>query len=264
MNTTNETYDYVYTTIPVDYICVYHAILTLMADYGEAMLKDCKARCVDRNENIIDCYNMFNSAVAARRIGNDKLAETLIKYIKARLNSFGCKCDNTSFAFKVGINSDIDCIVDCKEGVIDIKTEDSKLFYYFEYNNIKFLVYVPNHLNPYTHQRFIQLSQLSSDERSVLSVDEITRHGTKTIKLVAGFVTQEIIDGVINELKNLNFSVLERAQAHNAFQDIYGNWMGTLSVNTGDAHEEQPKVYQISDIVNDFLPNMVDVRTLIV
>lgn len=264
MNTTNETFNYVYTTIPVDYICVYHAILTLMADYGEAMLKDCKARCVDRNENIIDCYNMFNSAVAARRIGNDKLAETLIKYIKARLNSFGCKCDNTSFAFKVGINSDIDCIVNCKEGVIDIKTEDSKLFYYFEYNNTKFLVYVPNHLNPYTHQRFIQLSQVNNSETSCFVVDEDSRHGTKKIILSAGFHTQEIIDGIINELKNLNFSILERAQANNAIQDMHGNWMGTLSVNTGDAHEEQPKVYQISNIVNDFLPNIVDVRTLIV
>ena len=71
--------EYVYVTIPAEYICVYHRILAMLADYGEDMLKDCKVSCTDRNSNVIDCFNMFNAAVAARKLGKDKLAETLIK-----------------------------------------------------------------------------------------------------------------------------------------------------------------------------------------
>ena len=46
--------EYVYVTIPAEYICVYHRILVMLADYGEDMLKDCKATCKDRNSNVID------------------------------------------------------------------------------------------------------------------------------------------------------------------------------------------------------------------
>ena len=78
--------EYVYMTIPASWVCVYHRILAMLADYGEDMLKDCKATCTDRNSNVIECFNMFNAAIAARKIGKGKLAETLIKYINAKIN----------------------------------------------------------------------------------------------------------------------------------------------------------------------------------
>lgn len=81
-NISRFTISYVYTMIPTEYIFVYQTILTLLADYGEEMLKDCKASCTDKNSDVIDCFNMFNSAVAARRIGKVKLADTIIKYVK--------------------------------------------------------------------------------------------------------------------------------------------------------------------------------------
>ena len=83
--------EYVYVTIPAEYICVYHRILAMMADYGEDMLKDCKANCTDRNSGVIECFNMFNSAVAARKLKKDKLAETIIKYVKAKINQIYIK-----------------------------------------------------------------------------------------------------------------------------------------------------------------------------
>ena len=63
--------EYIYITIPAEYICVYHRILALLADYGEEMLKDCKANCTKRNSSVIECFNMFNSAVAARKLGKN-------------------------------------------------------------------------------------------------------------------------------------------------------------------------------------------------
>lgn len=78
--------EYIYVTIPQDYLKVYLHIMAILADYGEEMLKDCKASCTDRNSGIIECFNMFNAAVAARNLGKDKLAKTLIKYVESMLD----------------------------------------------------------------------------------------------------------------------------------------------------------------------------------
>ena len=122
--------EYVYVTIPAEYICVYHRILAMLADYGEDMLKDCKASCTDRNSNVIDCFNMFNAAIAARKLGKDKLAETLIKYIKAKINQMYRGVDNsTSFVFPVDENGQLKAFVSCNERpMFYINPEDGELY----------------------------------------------------------------------------------------------------------------------------------------
>lgn len=122
--------EYVYVTIPSEYICVYHRILAMLADYGEDMLKDCKASCTDRNSNVIECFNMFNAAVAARKLGKDKLAETLIKYIKAKINQMYRGVDNsTSFVFPVDENGQLKAFVSCNERpMFYINPEDGNLY----------------------------------------------------------------------------------------------------------------------------------------
>lgn len=122
--------EYVYVTIPAEYICVYHRILAMLADYGEDMLKDCKASCTDRNSNVIDCFNMFNAAVAAKKLGKDKLAETLIKYIKAKINQMYRGVDNsTSFVFPVDENGQLKAFVSCNERpMFYINPEDGELY----------------------------------------------------------------------------------------------------------------------------------------
>lgn len=122
--------EYVYVTIPAEYICVYHRILAMLADYGEDMLKNCKASCTDRNSDVIDCFNMFNAAVAARKLGRDKLAETLIKYIKAKINQMCRGIDNsTSFVFPVDENGQLKAFVSCNERpMFYINPEDGELY----------------------------------------------------------------------------------------------------------------------------------------
>lgn len=108
--------EYVYITIPADYICVYHRILSLLADYGAEMLQDCKANCTDRNSGVIECFNMFNSAVAARKLGNVKLASVIINYVKAKLNQlYKGKDNSTSFVFPVDETGHLKAIVSCGE-----------------------------------------------------------------------------------------------------------------------------------------------------
>ena len=122
--------EYIYVTVPAEYICVYHRILAMLADYGEDMLKDCKASCTDRNSNVIDCFNMFNAAVAARKLGKDKLAETIIKYVKAKINQIYKGFDNsTSFVFPVDENGQLKAFVSCNERpMFYINPEDGELY----------------------------------------------------------------------------------------------------------------------------------------
>ena len=122
---------YVYISIPAEYVCVYHRILAMMADYGEDMLKDCKATCTDRNSVVIECFNMFNTAVAAKKLGKDKLAETLIKYIKVKINQIYRGSDNSteSLIFPVDEKGHIKAIVSCKGDNVkfEVTEEDARL-----------------------------------------------------------------------------------------------------------------------------------------
>ena len=128
--------EYVYVTIPAEYICVYHRILVMLADYGEDMLKDCKASCTDRNSGVIECFNMFNSAVAARKLGKDKLAETLIKYIKAKINQiYKSKDNSTSFVFPVDEDGHIKAFVSCGERPKFEINPDDMVLYEHKFNN---------------------------------------------------------------------------------------------------------------------------------
>ena len=128
--------EYIYVTVPAEYICVYHRILAMLADYGEDMLKDCKASCTDRNSGVIECFNMFNAAVAARKLGKDKLAETLIKYIKAKINQiYKGKDNSTSFVFPVDENGQLKAFVSCGERPrFEINPDDMEL-YEHKFNN---------------------------------------------------------------------------------------------------------------------------------
>lgn len=122
--------EYVYVTIPAEYICVYHRILAMLADYGEEMLKDCKASCTDKNSGVIECFNMFNAAVACRKLGKDKQAALIIKYIKAKINQIYRNKDNsTSFVFPVDENGQLKAFVSCGERPkFEINPDDMNLY----------------------------------------------------------------------------------------------------------------------------------------
>ena len=122
--------EYVYVTIPAEYICVYHRILAMMADYGLEMLQDCKANCTDRNSGVIECFNMFNAAVACRKLGKLKEANTIIVYIKAKINSIYQGADNsTSFVFPVDEHGQIKAFVSCGERpIFKINPDDMNLY----------------------------------------------------------------------------------------------------------------------------------------
>lgn len=74
-----------YLTIPADYVCTYHKLLVYLSDFGKELLDDCSATCKGTNKKIIDCWNLFQSAIACRTLGQDKQASLFIDYINKQL-----------------------------------------------------------------------------------------------------------------------------------------------------------------------------------
>lgn len=79
--------DIIYLKIPKEYICIYHKLLVMMADLGKEILNDCTSSCKGNNKIIIDCWNMFQSALACRELGKTKQENLFIDYIKKQITS---------------------------------------------------------------------------------------------------------------------------------------------------------------------------------
>lgn len=118
--------EYIYMTIPADYVCIYNKILVLLANYGVEMLRDCDAGCTTKNKSIISCFNMFNAAVAARKLGQDKTAETIMTYVNSQLKIINNNEDiNPQVVFPVDEDGYLKAIVSCGENpkfTIDVES----------------------------------------------------------------------------------------------------------------------------------------------
>ena len=81
-------YNILATEIPNDWLDTYKKILVVFSEYGLEAIKDCKATCDKRNSKIVDCYNIFNSAVAANVIGQTKKATLIYNYVKSQMDIY--------------------------------------------------------------------------------------------------------------------------------------------------------------------------------
>jgi hypothetical protein len=76
---------YIYIAIPEKYKIVYETMMIASLEVGEATLKECNCDCHNKNNCLRECYDLFNSVVAAYNLNQEKLADTIIKYIIAKL-----------------------------------------------------------------------------------------------------------------------------------------------------------------------------------
>lgn len=58
----NEDGMYTYLDVPSKYNCVYKKLLIKLSDLGVDMIKDCTSTCKGINRQVINCWNMFQSA----------------------------------------------------------------------------------------------------------------------------------------------------------------------------------------------------------
>ena len=122
--------EFVYMMIPADYIGVYQKILIMLADYGNDITNSSIPKPVARHKEIIDCHNMFNAAVAARKLGNIELANKLIHNIKYKINNLYHGFENArTLVFPLDEHGDLKALVTCGERpLFQINADDGKLY----------------------------------------------------------------------------------------------------------------------------------------
>lgn len=144
--------EHVYLTIPADWVCVYHKLLTYMTDFGKTIVDDCNAICKGNSKNIISCWNLFQSALACRTLGREKEANFFIDYIKKQLELIykgtGQNVYKNTVPLAVTEDGKLKAIVSCDNGThFYVDAETGKLYqqYIDDKNNGK--VYTVNDNN---------------------------------------------------------------------------------------------------------------------
>ena len=154
MNTIESTSNVqlIHDTMPKSWTSLAQKIYYLFAEYGIESLKDCKADCNKTTYNIVKCYNMFCSAIAAYNVGKYKEANVIINYIKSQLKLL---YPNMSFGNKslyIGSGLDLSDVIKSEQKIEDINTlvgsyqidveSDTHLYFVFStgltYNRITF------------------------------------------------------------------------------------------------------------------------------
>lgn len=111
--------DQVYLTVPTEWVCVYHKLLVYMADFGKTLVDDCTASCKGNGKNILNCWNLFQSALACKELGKTKEADFFIDYIRMQLeNMYGGTNNevyNGSGALTITDDGKLKAIVTCGE-----------------------------------------------------------------------------------------------------------------------------------------------------
>lgn len=108
--------DFVYMIVPAEYVCTYHKLLVLLSDFGIEMLNDCNAGCKGKNKNIVNCWNMFQTACAAYQIGNTRQANVIINYIKETINSIYRGTDInqvTDIILPISVDGEVKAVITC-------------------------------------------------------------------------------------------------------------------------------------------------------
>lgn len=122
--------EYVYLTIPADWVCIYHKLLVCMSDLGKDILDDCDSGCKGTNKIIINCWNIFQSAIACRELGETEKAEFFINFIKKQLKHIYKGKDDTEYegSFPITITDDgrlkavVSCNTDDSKFEVDVET----------------------------------------------------------------------------------------------------------------------------------------------
>lgn len=122
--------EYLYLTIPAEWVCVYHKLLVYMADFGKKIVDDCTASCKGNGKNIISCWNLFQSAIACRELGKNKEADFFISYIEQQLDYIYNGTDKDIFNgtnyYKISDDGKLKALCSCTNNdvkfYVDIKT----------------------------------------------------------------------------------------------------------------------------------------------
>lgn len=80
--------EYVYLTIPTEYVCVYHKLLSYIADFGKSIIDDCSFACKGDGRKIYNCWSLFQSACAAYTMDDKEKAKFYLDYVSKQLEQY--------------------------------------------------------------------------------------------------------------------------------------------------------------------------------
>lgn len=151
--------EYVYMMIPSDYVCIYHKLLVYLADFGKELLSDCSSACKGSNKTVVDCWNMFQSAIACRNLGRNKEAELYINYIKNQLNLIykgsSKKVYDDKFIATLDSKGHLKGVVTCNNSIkFEVDPETGRLIELIKSNDSKKHVFVKEEGTPIHHQGY--------------------------------------------------------------------------------------------------------------
>ena len=126
--------NYVYLTIPAEWVCVYHKLLIKVSEFGKVLLDDCTASCKGDGKNVINCWNLFQSAIASKALGLDEQADLFIKYIEKQMNLLYGAGNNKDYystnIFPISEDGELKALVSCDNDTprFYLNIEDGRLY----------------------------------------------------------------------------------------------------------------------------------------
>lgn len=124
----------IYLKIPESYKGVYDALVNLMDDYGTQLLNDCSISCKNQSKDLINCWNMFQTACCSFTNDNYKKSDLLINYINTKLKLGLPKVETTEDVKTIVI--EINPVINVTSSGISGTTDSISLNYGFDTKNI--------------------------------------------------------------------------------------------------------------------------------
>lgn len=139
--------EFVYLTIPAEWICIYHRLLVGVADLGKTLIDECSITSNNNSKILLNCWNLFQTAIAAKSIGKIKDAEFLIDYIQKQLEllyrGHGNIYNGTNY-YPITEDGNLNALCSCIDGTVEFKVDLETGQLYEEYlankNNAKTFV----------------------------------------------------------------------------------------------------------------------------
>lgn len=151
--------------IPLQYLSVYKVILILFTELGLDMLNDCKTLCKNRNKSIIDCYIMFQTAMAQYYNGNTETTNHIIDYIKAQLNLIARQnASKLTFTLPIDNNGNVNLFI-----VIDNPNNNPTTNIYIDKTILEYLEQIFA-----TKEELNELNELNVESKIELTYDELS------------------------------------------------------------------------------------------
>lgn len=131
--------EYVYLTIPAEYVCVYHKLLSYIADFGKSIIDDCSFACKGDGRKIYNCWSLFQSACAAYTVDDKEKAKFYLDYVSKQLEQYykGTTKEQYTGGYYYPITPDgvLKAQVSCSTGNVDFLVDEKTFELYADYTN---------------------------------------------------------------------------------------------------------------------------------